>query len=625
MGKILDSIKSPADLKKLEMEQLSQLSREIRKYLVEVVSEGGGHLSSNLGVVELTIALHYCFQTPIDKIVWDVGHQSYVHKILTGRKEALRSIRKLDGLSGFPKRSESEHDSFDTGHSSTSISAALGFAMAKDILGHDNYVVSVIGDGALTGGMAFEAMNNVAGIKKNFIVILNDNQMSISKNVGGISLYLDEIRTTTIYHDVKEDVQKFLRKIPKVGEGMIHAMRDMKDSVKQLFIPGMFFEEMGFTYLGPIDGHNIRQVITTLNQAKKVNGPVFIHVNTVKGKGYKFAEEFPTRFHSVKQFEKESGNEISTSNHKSYSTIFGETLIELAKDDPRIVAITAAMPEGTGLEKFAKAFPNRFFDVGIAEQHALTFSAGLACSGFKPFFAVYSSFLQRGYDQLVHDIALQKLPVVIGIDRSGIVGEDGETHQGIFDTSFLNHIPNLTIMAPKNGQELREMMFFASTFENGPICIKYPRGNDGLISELHNTISLGEMEVTKKGDQLAILSVGTLFDTALVVQKELEAQGVNPTIVNVRFIKPLNKNKLRELAETHTHLVVIEESILAGGYGSEVVRELYTCPNKPKILLCGIEDQFIRHGSRTQLLDLCNLSAEKLIQRISAFLKDEKV
>lgn len=623
MGKILDRINEPKDIKALEVEQLSLLAREIRKYLVEVVSESGGHLSSNLGVVELTIALHYCFNSPIDKIIWDVGHQSYVHKILTGRKEALKTIRQLGGISGFPKTEESPHDAYNTGHSSTSISAALGFASAREILGNDNYVISVIGDGALTGGLAFEALNNAANIKSNFIVILNDNQMSISENVGGISLYLDSIRTANFYHEVKEDVQKVLRKIPKYGEGVINAVRDVKDSVKQLFIPGMFFEEMGFTYLGPIDGHNIRQIITTLNQAKKVDGPTLIHLNTVKGKGYKYAEAFPSKFHGTKPFVKESGDVKGESHGRSYSKVFGDTLVELSKENNKIIAITAAMPEGTGLLDYSKKYPNRFFDVGIAEQHAITFSAGLAMTGLKPFVAIYSSFLQRAYDQLLHDICLQKLPIVIGIDRSGLVGEDGETHQGIFDTSFLTHMPNMTVMAPKNSIEFETMLKFASDYYEGPISLKYPRGNDELEGlEVTETIEYGKSEWLKRGSDTAIISVGTLCRQALEVYDLLEKDGMTPSLINARFIKPIDKEMIASVIKNHKYLVIIEENVVSGGYGASVLQEIsQTKSQEIKLLVCGIEDQFITHGSRNQLLDYCGLSTEKLYVKIKDFVR----
>ncbi len=620
MGKLLDQIKDPKDIKELDLVQLNTLSKEIRKYLVEVVSQSGGHLSSNLGVVELTIALHYCFNSPVDKIIWDVGHQSYVHKILTGRKEGLKTIRKLDGISGFPKRDESIHDAYDTGHSSTSISAALGFAKARDLSKGDNYVVSIIGDGALTGGLAFEALNNVASLDSNFIVILNDNQMSISENVGGISLYLDSIRTATLYNEVKEDVQKVLRKIPRYGEGFISAVRDVKDSIKQLFIPGMFFEEMGFTYLGPVDGHNIKQVMTVLNQAKKLHGPTLVHINTVKGKGYKYAEAFPTKFHGTKPFEKQSGHVKGCSEGKSYSQVFGDQLVDMAKNNENIVAITAAMPEGTGLHEFSKKYPNRFFDVGIAEQHAVTFAGGLAVSGLKPYVAIYSSFLQRAYDPILHDICIQKLPVVFCVDRSGIVGEDGDTHQGIFDSSFLSHMPNMTIMAPKDGVELECMLKFTENYMDGPISIKYPRGGDSRDSSPSQDVLIyGKSEKILEGKDIAIISVGTMYEQAYQVALKLQELGIQPTLMNARFIKPIDESLLKELAEQHSYIVVIEENVVSGGYGSEVSRLMSSYDKRPRMLLCGIENTFVRHGTRKQLFDECGLSEEKILAKIVAF------
>ncbi len=620
MDRLLKEINQPGDLKKLDVDQLSQLAREIRRYLVEVVSNGGGHLSSNLGVVELSIALHYCFDSPKDKMIWDVGHQSYVHKILTGRREALKNIRKYNGISGFPKTQESQHDSFNTGHSSTSISAALGFASARDLLKQDNYVISIIGDGALTGGLAFEALNNASNLKSNFIVILNDNQMSISENVGGISLYLDSIRTAGFYHEVKEDVQKVLRRIPKYGEGVINAVRDVKDSVKQLFVPGMFFEEMGFTYLGPIEGHNIRQLITTLNQAKKVNGPTLIHINTTKGKGYKPAEAYPTKFHGTKPFEKSSGDIIGESSSKrGYSEVFGHKLKALASADKKIVAITAAMPEGTGLQEFSKRFPKRFFDVGIAEQHAVTFAAGIAMSGLKPFVPIYSTFLQRAYDQLLHDVCLQKLPVVFGVDRSGLVGEDGETHQGVFDTSYLNHMPNMTIMAPKNTYELEAMMDFAAEYTEGPIAIKYPRGNDELedINEIES-IEFGKAEYIINGKEIAIIAVGSMLHNALEVCNNLSQKKMTPTLINARFVKPVDTNMLLDIAKTHNVIAVIEENTVIGGYGSRILEIFANNKIQKNVLLCGIEDEFVSHGSRNELLNDCGLSIEKLTEKITA-------
>lgn len=618
MGKIFNKINNPDDLKKLDENRLDRLAKEIREYLVNVVSETGGHLSSNLGVVELTIALHYIFDSPKDKIVWDVGHQSYVHKILTGRKEELKTIRQYKGLSGFPKRSESKHDVFETGHSSTSISAALGYAVARDINNDNNYIISIIGDGALTGGMAFEALNNAANLDSNFIVILNDNQMSISENVGGMALYLDSIRTKPVYMEMKEDVQKVLRKIPKIGEDVIKAVRDVKDGIKQLFIPGMFFEELGFTYLGPIDGHNIKQVITTLNQAKRLDGPVLVHVNTIKGKGYKHAEKNPARFHGTKPFVTESGKIKEKSNKISYSKIFGDTLLDLANKDPKIIAISAAMPEGTGLIGFAKKYKNRFYDVGIAEQHAVTFSAGLASDGLKPFVAIYSSFLQRAYDQIVHDVCMQKLPIVFAIDRAGLVGQDGETHQGVFDISFLNHIPNIAIMAPKNGYELSQMINFASKYYEGPIAIRYPRGSEadnvaGLISE---DINYGKSEILIEEDTIGIICVGSMVSVGIEIHEKLKQNGFKSSLINARFIKPIDEEMIIHIGKSHEKIIVIEENVIIGGYGSEVLRLINKNNIKCEVKLFGIDDKFIEHGKRDILLELCGLNSESIYTNI---------
>lgn len=617
MSRMLDNIKEPKDLKKFKIDQLPLLAKEIRKYLVQVISENGGHLSPNLGTVELTIALHYCFNSPVDKIIWDVGHQSYVHKILTGRKEDFKTIRQYKGLSGFPKRDESPHDAFDAGHSSTSISAALGYSYARDLKNENNYVLSIIGDGALSGGLAFEALNNAARIPSNFIVILNDNQMSISKNVGAMSVYLDSIRTGHIYNGVKEDIQKVLRKIPKYGEEVINTVRDIKDSVKQLIIPGMFFEELGFTYLGPIDGHNIKQLIKTLNQAKKVDGPILVHINTIKGKGYKYAEKYPAKFHGVKPFEIKSGVVKRKANNKTYSEIFGESLINIASNNEKVVAITAAMPDGTGLTQYAKKFPQRFFDVGIAEQHAVTFAGGLAAAGLKPFVAVYSTFLQRAYDQIVHDICMQKLPVVFAIDRSGLVGADGETHQGVFDVSYLSHIPNLTLVAPKDGQELKTFMAYASNYDNGPIAIKYPRGTDVNIEiNRHSPIDYGKSEIIFEGKEIAIIFVGSMYETAYEVYRNLEKDGKKPTLVNTRFIKPMDTDLFEKLANEHDYMIVIEENLITGGFGSEVIRLINEHQISCHVKIFGINDQYVEHGDRATLLDINGLSAHKIYHQI---------
>ena len=512
--KLLNNIDSPSDLKKLNKSELEHLAEEIRTFIIETTSQTGGHLSSNLGVVELTIALHYCFDSPTDKIIWDVGHQSYIHKILTGRKEQFDTLRKYKGLSGFPKMNETPHDAFNTGHSSTSISAALGFAMARDLNKEKNYILSVIGDGSLTGGMAFEALNNASRLKSNFIVILNDNSMSISKNVGGLSKYLASLRTEPFYTELKDEIQHILSRIPRIGDNVVNTVRKSKDSIKQLLVPGMVFEELGFTYLGPVDGHNLPNLIEIVNKAKRLKGPVLIHVKTVKGKGYAPAEKNPSKFHGINPFNIKSGRLKDKIKKNSYSKVFGEKIVELASANDKIVAITAAMPEGTGLNLFSKLFPNRFFDVGIAEQHAVTFAAGLAASGYKPVFAVYSSFLQRSYDQIVHDVCLTKLPVVFAIDRAGLVGSDGETHQGVFDISFLMHIPNMTIICPKNKLDLEKSLEFACG-ATSPVAIRYPRGSAyEELTEIQESYVCGKSEIIFKEKYIALLAVGSMIKVA---------------------------------------------------------------------------------------------------------------
>lgn len=638
--KLLKRIKSPSDLKELNIIELKQLAREIRHYLIDVTSETGGHLSSNLGVVELTIALHQCFDSPKDKLVWDVGHQAYVHKMLTGRLDELTSIRQYGGLSGFPKRAESEHDVFDTGHSSTSISASLGLAAARDIRKEDYYVVSIIGDGALTGGMAFEAMNNASMIKKNFIVVLNDNQMSIDKNVGGMAEYLDKFRTGHIYNEVKSDVEATLLKIPKIGKELVRTIKGVKNGVKQLMIPGMFFEELGFTYLGPIDGHDLRLLKTSFEQAKKVQGPVLLHILTTKGKGYNPAENDPLKYHGVSPFNKENGDFHKKNSleivPKSYSTIVGDTLQEIALIKKDVVAITAAMCNGTGLTAFSQQFPDRFFDVGIAEQHAVTFAAGLAVSGLKPFFVVYSSFLQRAYDQVLHDVCIQNLPVVFCLDRSGLVGEDGETHQGVFDLSFLSHMPNLTIMAPKSGDELKEMLKMAAEFTEGPIAIRYPKGIE-LVHELGAELELGKVEwirpvsnnaVIADTDKKPILliSVGSAFERAMSVYQSLIIDGCAVDLVNLRFVAPMDEVFIKSIIETYEHVYVIEDNMLNGGVTSLISRKIDEVAFKkiekvpvPIVFGFGIDDAFVTHGKIDELNKTLGLDSDSIYKAIKHF------
>jgi len=615
--KFLDKINHPSDIKNLSPVELRQLAREIRAYLIDVISETGGHLSSNLGIVELTLALHQAFDSPKDKLVWDVGHQAYVHKLLTGRREELKHIRTYGGISGFLKRSESEHDIFEAGHSSTSISASLGLAAARDIKGEDHYVVPIIGDGALTGGMAYEAMNNAGQIKKKFIVILNDNQMSIDKNVGGMAEYLDKFRTGKFYTGMKSDVETTLTKIPVFGSNMVSAVRSVKKSVKQLVVPGMFFEELGFTYLGPIDGHDIRLLQVSLEQAKKASGPVLLHILTTKGKGYCHAEIDPLKFHGVKPFNKVNGDFHSVCNTSepanTYSSIVGQTLTDIASIKPAVVAITAAMCSGTGLTGFSQQFPERFFDVGIAEQHAVTFAAGLAADGVKPFFMVYSSFLQRAYDQIVHDVCIQKLPVVFCLDRAGLVGEDGETHQGVFDLSYLSHIPNLTVMAPKSGDELVAMMHFAAEFMDGPIAIRYPKGLDNGIP-VGSPIEIGEPEWIKKSEtkdkeRRLFISVGSFYERAIHLDRLLRDQGVSSEtdIINLRFVSPIKESLIETLLKNYRNIYIFEDNMLNGGVTSILSRRILEKAamlreeNIPSVYGFGIGNEFVTHGKVAEL------------------------
>jgi 1-deoxy-D-xylulose-5-phosphate synthase len=638
--KLLKQIKSPSDIKDLNIFELKQLAREIRTYLIDVTSATGGHLSSNLGVVELTLAVHQSFNSPIDKIIWDVGHQAYVHKIITGRMEELKTIRQFGGISGFPKRLESSHDVFDTGHSSTSISASLGLAAARDIKNETHFVVSIIGDGALTGGMAFEAMNNASLIKKNFIVILNDNQMSIDKNVGGMAEYLDKFRTGHIYNEVKSDVETILLKIPKIGKEMVKALRSVKNGVKQLVVPGMFFEELGFTYLGPIDGHNLRLLKVSLEQAKKVHGPVLLHVLTVKGKGYNPAENDPLKYHGVSPFNKVNGDFHKKVTEaiipQSYSSIVGDTLVELALIKKEVVAITAAMCSGTGLTSFCQQYPERFFDVGIAEQHAVTFAAGLAVCGLKPFFVVYSSFLQRAYDQVLHDVCIQKLPVVFCLDRSGLVGEDGETHQGVFDISYLSHMPNLTIMAPKSGDELKAMLRFSAEFNEGPSVIRYPKGIDqgfGLGSDVEygkvEWVTQGSGDVkgsSKNQTNVLIISVGSAFERAREVVEQLSSDEIPVDCVNLRFIAPMDEHFLRQCMRDYRHLYVIEDNMLNGGVTSIIARKIdemaFTQGIEqviPHVFGFGIDDAFVTHGKIDELNKSLGLDSNSIYKAIKHF------
>ncbi|MDP4182086.1 MAG: 1-deoxy-D-xylulose-5-phosphate synthase [Bacillota bacterium] len=612
MGGILNDINSPDDLKKLEIDQLEELAGEIRSFLIDNVSKTGGHLASNLGVVELTLALHSVFNTPSDKIVWDVGHQSYVHKIITGRKECFATLRQLDGISGFPKVNESVHDCFNTGHSSTSISAALGLAKARDIKKEKHSVIAVIGDGALTGGMAFEALNDAGRSPNNLIVILNDNEMSISKNVGGLSSYLSKIRTEPFYFKVKEDLDIILNKIPAIGKSAAKALGRVKGSVKYMIMPGVFFEELGFKYLGPIDGHDLSELNKVFTRVKTIKGPILLHICTQKGKGYTFAEKSPHLFHGISPFEIETG-EVLSSGGPGYSDTFGSELVKIAEKDESVVAITAAMPNGTGLDQFSKRFGERFFDVGIAEQHAVTFAAGLARSGLKPVFAVYSSFLQRAYDQLLHDIALQNLHVVFAVDRAGIVGEDGETHQGLYDLSFLSHIPNFTIMAPCDYDEMRKMLNYAFLEHNGPIAIRYPRGRgqDKLVDG--GDIKLGQGAIYKEGKDLTFISIGAMFETSVKAAEQLEKLGISVELINARFVKPLDTKLIVNSVLKTKKLVTLEDNAISGGFGSSVLEMLNQSGLNIKAKLLGFPDQPIIHGSRNELFKKYKLDAESIV------------
>ena len=618
MSKIFQLVNSPADLRGLGTEQLNQLSREIREFLISSVSKTGGHLASNLGVVELTMALHLVFNTPYDKIVWDVGHQSYVHKLLTGRKDKFDTLRQLNGISGFPKTNESLHDSFNTGHSSTSISAALGMARARDIKDEKNSVIAVIGDGALTGGMAFEALNDAGRSPNNLIVILNDNEMSISRNVGGLSSCLNRIRTQPIYFKVKRDLDILLHKIPAIGKKVAKTINKARGTLKYIMLPGMFFEELGFKYIGPVNGHDINELRKVFAKAKLVEGPVLIHAITQKGKGYSPAEEKPHVFHGISPFDIDTGELKKKVEKKDYSAVFGETLVEIASYNQAVVAITAAMPHGTGLGEFAKEYPKRFFDVGIAEQHAVTLAAGLATEGIKPVVAIYSSFLQRAYDQVIHDVCTQNLPVVFAIDRAGVVGNDGETHQGLFDLSFLTHIPNMTVMAPKDYDELRNMLKYSVEY-NGPIALRYPRGQAKELNiEKSQPIEHGRAELLQQGNDLTIVACGRMVYTALKVAKEVSKFGMNADVINARFIKPLDAKLIRTSAEKTKKVVTIEDNVIAGGFGSLVLQLISDEELEDiKFKNLGYPDEFVQHGNIDELdriygLDYQSISCEIL-------------
>ena len=613
---LLEKIEKANDIKHIPVEQFPQLAEEIRQFLLEHLSKTGGHLASNLGAVELTMALHYVFQLPEDKIIWDVGHQSYTHKILTGRKEGFEQLRMLGGMSGFPKRSESACDAFDTGHSSTSISAGVGYVCARDLQKQDYHVISVIGDGALTGGMAYEALNNASSLKKNFIIILNDNEMSISENVGGISSYLSNMRTAEGYHGLKTGVKNSLNKIPGIGPAAVKQIHKTKDTIKRLVIPGMFFEDMGITYLGPVNGHDCHRMIQVFQEAKKVQGPVLIHVKTEKGRGYDPAVRHPARFHGTSAFDLEHGLPISNSGKANYTDIFSTVMRKFGDREEKVVAVTAAMPDGTGLKRFRNMFPERFFDVGIAEEHAVTFAAGLALGGMIPVVAVYSSFLQRAVDQIIEDVCLQNLHVIFAVDRAGLVGSDGETHQGCFDLTYLSMIPNMTVMAPKNKWELSDMMKFAVKYD-GPIAIRYPRGEayDGL-EEYREPVIKGHSEVIYEGKEIALLAVGSMVKTAVQVREMLLQDKIAPTLVNARFVKPLDKKMLDCLAKEHKILVTMEENVAAGGFGSQVADYMRREHPEVKILTIALPDSFIEHGNPEKLKEKAGIDAVSVYKKI---------
>ena len=616
---ILETIEKENDIKKVAPENWNLLAEEIRQFLIHKISVTGGHLGSNLGAVELTMALHLSLNLPEDKIVWDVGHQSYTHKILTGRKAGFENLRKYGGMSGFPKRKESDCDCFDTGHSSTSISAGLGLVKARDIMHQDHTVVSVIGDGSLTGGMAYEALNNAARMKSNFIIVLNDNNMSISENVGGVSKYLNNIRTADKYLDLKEGIYNSLKET-RIGDPIVESIRRAKSSVKQLVIPGMFFEDMGITYLGPVDGHNIPAMLKVFKEAKRVKSAVLVHVITHKGKGFIPAERHPARFHGAEPFDIETGLPLKQKTKSNYTDVFSTVMCKQGDRNDKIVAITAAMPDGTGLKRFHNMYPDRFFDVGIAEEHAVTFAAGLAAGGLQPVVAIYSSFLQRAYDQILHDVCIQNLPVVFAIDRAGLVGSDGETHQGIFDLSYLSSIPNMHIMAPKNKWELSDMLKFAIDFQR-PIALRYPRGEafDGL-REHREPIILGMGEWIYHEKDIVLVAVGSMVKTALAVREALQLKGYACSIINARFVKPIDTEILNEAVKDHSLIVTMEENVVSGGFGEKVRGYLDESGYQGSLLTISIPDEYVEHGNVDILREEVGIDAYSIQRRIEEVL-----
>lgn len=613
---ILDQICGPNDIKKINPEDYDYLAQEIREFLIQKISVTGGHLGSNLGAVELTMALHLSLNLPEDKIIWDVGHQSYTHKLLTGRRDGFQNLRKYGGMSGFPKRKESDCDCFDTGHSSTSISAGLGLVKARDLKGEKHTIISVIGDGSITGGMAYEALNNAAQLETNFIIILNDNNMSISENVGGVSKYLNNIRTADSYLNIKEGIYNKLLGVPKYGDSMVRKIRRAKSSFKQLVIPGMFFEDMGITYLGPVDGHDINGMMRVIREAKRVKGAVLIHAITEKGKGFTPAERHPARFHGAEPFDVETGLPSNPRTTANYTDIFSTVMTKLGQRDERIVAITAAMPDGTGLKRFHNMYPERFFDVGIAEEHAVTFAAGLAAGGLIPIVAVYSSFLQRAYDQILHDVCIQNLPVVFCIDRAGLVGSDGETHQGIFDLSYLSSIPGMSILAPKNKWELSDMVKFAVNY-GGPIAIRYPRGEAYAgLSQFRAPIEYGKSEWIYREQEILLLAVGSMVKTAEEVRERLKAEGHACSLLNVRFVKPIDEEAILEALPGHSLLVTLEENVASGGFGEKVRTFLDEQGAECRFLAVTLPDAYVEHGNVEVLKKEVGIDAESIAARV---------
>ncbi len=619
---LLEKIEQSSDIKKLRNEDYPILAKEIRQFLLEKISKTGGHLASNLGVVELTMALHLAFDLPKDKIVWDVGHQAYTHKLLSGRRDGFNDLRQFGGMSGFPKRKESPYDAFDTGHSSTSISAGLGIAQARDILGEDYSVISVIGDGALTGGMAYEALNNAAQMKKNFIIILNDDEMSISPNVGGMSKYLGSVRTKEGYTALKKGVENALNAIPGVGKSIATGVSMVKNSIKQFFVPGMLFEDMGITYLGPVDGHDVNAMVQVLTEAKRMQKAVLVHVITKKGKGYGPAEKNPARFHGVDAFDVVTGKSLKEKKYPSYTDVFSEKMCEIAGKNPKVVALTAAMADGTGLTKFSKEYPNRFFDVGIAEGHEVTSAAGMASAGLKPVVAVYSSFLQRGYDQVLHDVCIQELPVLFAIDRAGLVGSDGETHQGIFDVSFLSLVPGMSIMAPKNLWELEAMLDFGVTFD-GPMAIRYPRGQAYRgLEEFLAPIEYGKAEMLYEEKDIALFALGSMVSTGEHVREKLKNKGYACTLVNARFVKPFDTAMIDQLCQKHKLIVTMEENVLRGGMGMCITKYIHDNYPGIRVIQVALPDAYVEHGNVTALREMLGIDSDSVICQVMPVLEE---